>query len=871
MGTSPESGEKTRFRAAARRSLAWARLAGALLAVASPAAAVCGATIFRDAFETGDTSRWANSPAPPRVDGTWRFSIDFDGMARPFVVELVERADGSLFGYLLGGTRGRTMVSGSAGGGSVALELELVHPQATRTIVLAGTLGRATMSLTASGDVADQPVAAERLVCDVVERQLVAAELSGPEPQHLRELAVVLDEEEQLVAGGFVGRDDCVLWACDGGVTAFADDGASLSIGLETDGGCSAGSSLAAAWDAGAGLYVGTSTFHDCLGTTVDDVAVAYGMATSSSAAHDALAGRAALADALEADLPLPSPLPGVAPGYLHLGKDEAALRAELDGEVAAYDALEIELSRARGLATESLPRTFPGLALPFGWVVDERRTGVPVAAGPPAVTYRDTRSRPRIDDFARLGLDGGRWRIVGNQVPALDLPFDSTIPPGGSRAEAPTADGHPVYVSLGPYGGHFPPLTGDPSGEAKANFIGYLAGGDDELDELVGDGDGVREPGEIWGYPAGGDLSGERVRRRRPVYRAPIDGELRALVYERGPTGFYFDDEPQWRLELRLGGEVGLTLGHVGRIAPALRDSVLAATGVDTDLFAGPEGSDLLAGQPPLALVAGAELCLPQIVAAPIVGFPGYWDSGGPVAPYPWTQIEFQVPYRLDGVEGLGGDFCVYRFMTAGRRAELQATMDLDMLDPDSARYRDSESTRRWQWSAQGSLCQAESPLPRDFSSLDTRLGGWYERAEPSTTADELFSFVPVDRTSAVYDPARYDSPAVDHLALRSHLPDPYSWSMPDGTTAVVYYPAAEVLEWGGGAMLLKWRELNATNPVAYQRVAYLLDGFGLKAKWGSFAATAAGAALPTLAPGDPCDDVDTLCYDHARGAWPP
>lgn len=841
------------------------------LVVAHPAFPACADAIFRDAFETGDTSRWANSPTPPRAGGTWLFALDFDGTTRPFVLELVERADGSLFGYLLGGTRYRTMVSGAVAGGAVALDLELVHPQATRAIHLAGTLGRATMSLVASGDVAGQPVAAERLACDVVELQLVAADLSGPEAQHLRELAVVLDDRDELVAGSFVGRDDCGLWACDGGVTAFADDGGTLAIGLETDGGCSTGSELTAAWDGESGLYLGSYSFSDCGGTASGEVAAAYGMTTSSRAAHDALAGRAALADALESGPPLPAPLPGVAPGFLHLGKDEPALRAELDAELAAHDAVEIELSRARGLATGTLPRTLPELALPLGWVVDERRSGVPVASGPPTVSYLDTRARPRIDDLARLGTDGGWWWIVGNQVPALDLPFESTLPPGASRAEAPTVDGHPVYVSLGPYGAHFPPLTGDPSGEAKANFIGYLAGGDDELDELVGDGDGVREPGEVWGYPAGGDPSGDRVRLRRPVYRAPIAGELRALVYEHGPTGAYFDDEPQWRLELRLGGEVGFTLGHVGRIAPALRALVLGATGVDPDLFEGPDGTDLLGGQPPLAVTATTELGLPQIVAAAIPGFPGYWDSGGPVSPYPWAQIEFQVPYQLDGAAGLGGDFCVYRFMSAARRAELQAAMDRDMLDPASARYRDSEWTRRWQWSAQGSLCQAESPLPRDFSSLDTRLGGWFERAEPGTTADELFSFVPIDRASAVYDSARYDSPEVDHLALRSHLPDPYSWPMPDGTTAVVYYPVAEVLERGEGALLLEWRELNATNPVAYQRVAYLLDAYGLKAKWGSFAATPAAAALPALDPADPCDDAETLCYDHARGAWPP
>ncbi len=835
------------------------------------AQAACDASIFSDDFELGDTSRWSNSAAPPRGDGSWLFSLDFDGSTRAFALELVQRADGSLVGYLLGGTGYRTFVTGAVSGSSVAFDLELVHPLATRTITLAGTLDRGSMALTASGGVATQAVAAARLGCDLVEQQLLAAELTGgPEPLHVREVAVVLDEQGSFVAGGFVGVDDCDLWSCDGGVTSFADVADVLTIGLETDGGCSAGSSLTATWDGGSGIYQGSYTFHDCAGTTSGGGAAAYGMATTSRAARDALAGRVEIADRLEADVPIPAPLDAFADGYLSFGKDEPAIRAELGAEIAAYDDLEVELVRARSLATATHPRTLPDLIRPYGWTIDERRSGVPLAAGPDPVTYRDTGTRPLIDDFGLLGFDGDRVEIVGNQVPALDLPFDYTIPPGGSRLEAPTADTLPVYVSLGPYGAHFSPLTGDPSGEAKANFIGFLVAGDSEMEELVGDGDGVREPGESWGYPIGGDPSGNRVRNRRPVYRAPLAGGVEALIYEQGPSGNYFDDEPQWRVELAQPGDLHVAFGHVGAIAAPLAALVLAATGIDPATFAGPAGTDLLAGQAPIPVAAGFELALPQIVADPVPGFPGYVGSSG-FLDYPWAQIEFQIPYQLPIPGNLGADFCIYRFLAATRRAELQATMDFDMLDPGSQRYRDGPFWRRWQWSAQGGLCQAESLLPRDYSSLYTRLGGWYERSEPGTTVDELFSFIPIDRVAAAYDAASYDSPAVDHLAIRFLWPGPYSWSMPDGTTATVFQATGEVLARDAGAMLVKWRELNATNPFVYQRVAYLLDGAGLKAKWGNLAATPGGALQPTLLPGDPCNDADTLCYDHSLGAWPP
>ncbi|MGE0641010.1 MAG: hypothetical protein AB7P46_12135, partial [Thermoanaerobaculia bacterium] len=776
---------------------------------------------------------------------------------------------GRLLGYLLGATRFRSMVEGTVAGPAIQFQLELRNPETTRSVIFAGTFDRTSMNLTASGDVAAQPVVAQRLRCELTELQLAAADLSGgAEPGHIRELAVVVDDEGAFVSGGFVGSDDCVFWACDGGLTSYGENADVLTIGLETDGGCSAGSVLTATWDPGSGLYFGSSTFHDCGGTTSGAALAGRAMATTSTAARELLAGRTAIAESMEAGAPLPVPLPGLAPGFLQFGRDEPALRAELESELLGYSDIRVDLGRARGLATETQPRTYLDLVQPLGWAIDERRSGVPVGGGPGRITFRDTGVRPLIDDLARVGPVGGHWRITGNQHPALDLPFDYTVAPGVSRILAPTADAEPVYVSLGPYGAHFGPLTGDPSGEAKANFIGFLVAGDAEMEELEGDFDGVREPGELWGYPIGGDLTGNRVRNRRPVYRLPVDAILESLSYEGGPNAVYFDTEPQWRLEMKIFDEMGLTLGHVGRIAGELRDQVLAATGIDPWTFAGPVGTDLLAGSGPLPIAAGAELALPQILADPVPGHPGYWGSSG-FLEYPWTQIEFQLPYHLE--DGLGGDFCIYRFLPPARRAELQATMDLDMLDPQSQRYRDSPFFERWHWTAQGGLCQAESPLPRDFSSLDTRFGGWYERPEAGTSVDELFSFIPIDRAHAAYDPANYESPDVDHLAIRFLWPGPYDWILPDTTVTTVSEAIGEVLAWDGAALLVKWRNLNATNPAVYQRAAYLLDAAGLKVRWGNLASSAGGATLPALLPGDPCDDSATLCYDHALGAWPP
>lgn len=841
----------------------------AVVLPSDPASAACSDLVFLDGFEIGDTSRWTNSAAPARADGTWMFDLNFTGSIRAFALELVQQQNGAVVGHLFGGTPQRVLVNGSATGTAVNLELELNHPTASRTIIISGTLDRTTITGTASGDIVTQAVTLQRTYCELSEQMLAAAtDAGGPEPEHLRVLSVVLDEDANFVAGGFVGDEDCDLWACDGGLTSFSEVGDVVTVGLETDGGCSAGSSFTVNWNPG-GIYLGTYTFTDCGGTTSSNLLAAFGMGTSSSDVREILEGRVEIADALESGVPLMAPPNGVSSTFLNFGKDEPTLRAELNTEMGGYSSINIDLERARYFRTTVHPRALPDLVESFGFTIDEQRTGIPSGGGDP-VTYRDLGSRPIIDDLAIVGLAGDEWKVTGNQAPGLDLPFAYTIPSGSSRLEAPTPGGT-VWVSLGPYGGHFGPLTGDPSGEAKANFVGFLAEDDTDMQELVGDGDGIREPGETWGFPIGGDLTGDAVRLRRPLYTSPADGVVRSLRYEEVSSPIHFDNEPQWKVEIGLPGDVRYAIGHVGKIAPDLRALVLAATGVNTDSFGGPVGTDLLEGFDPIPVAAGTGIAWPQILAAPVPGFPGYWVGEGSFLEWPWAQIEFQVPFGLGEGGDLGSDFCVYRFFSGSRRSELQALMDADMLDLNSQRYRDRLFYDRWQWTAQGGLCQAENVLPRDFSDLYTSLGGWTERSEPGTFVDELFSWVPIDTTAGAYNPANYDSAAVSHLVIRNRQPGFFSWMMPDGTTATVFLAVGEVLERSPATMLIKWRDFNPTNPVVYQRLAYRLDTNGLTIKWGNFAGTEGASVQPTLQLGDPCDDTAVLCYDHSIGAWPP
>ncbi len=842
-----------------------------LIVPAEDAVAACTDVLLADGFEIGDTSLWSNSSVPARATGTWLFSLDFTGSVRSFALELIERPGGAVTGYLLGGTPQRTFVTGSVTGSTLGFELQLIHPAATRVIQFSGTLGRQSVVGTASGDIQSQAVSLERTFCELHEQEMAAAvDTGGSDPEHLRVISVVMDEDGGFVGGGWVGQDDCDLWACDGGVSSFEEAGDTVTVGLETDGGCSAGSSFTATWDP-IGLYFGGYTFTDCGGTTSGDMLAAFAMTTTSRAAREILGARVSIAAALEAGVPLTQTLNAVSPGYLNFGKDEPALRAELNDEMSRYTDIEVELRRAREIRTGTHPRTLPDLIRPMGLTIGEIRSGVPVSEGVEAVRYRDTDARPIVDDFGVVGEEDGVWKVVGNQVPGVDLPWAYTIPPGGSRLEAPTADANPVYVSIGPFGAHFMPLTGDVLGEGKANFVGFLVEGDSEMEELVGNGNGIREPGEVWGYPVGGDVTGNRIRQRRPVFIAPLDGEVREVIYSDDPSGVYFDDEPHWELLLGQPGDVRLAFGHLGKIAPELRSLVLAVTGVDTDTFAGPPGTDLLAGHDSISVPAGTELALPQILADPVPGFPGYHVGGGSFLEYPWAQMEYKTPFHLGAGSDLGSDFCVYRFVSGATRDELQAAMDVDMLDPDSLRYRDRGFTDRWQWSAQGGLCQAENMLPRGFSDLYTRLGGWSERLEAGTTSDEIFSWVPIDTSSAAYDPLNYHSGDVATLVVRNQWPGPFSWQMPDGTTATVWVPVGEVLDRSVDSLLIKWRDFNQTNPEVFQRAAYRLDENGLTVEWGNFAATPGSAVPPVLSPGEPCDDTAVLCYDHSEGAWPP
>ena len=443
----------------------------------------------------------------------------------------------------------------------------------------------------------------------------------------------------------------------------------------------------------------------------------------------------------------------------------------------------------------------------------------------------------------------GGDEQDLGPMI-QTDLPFVYTV---GPKALHVSTAGGTVYVHLGAYGAHFMPHTGHASGDLKSNLAGFLVPDIASLTELAGDGDGVCEPGETCGFDGG--AGGANIRNRIPLYSAPMAATLRRVTMNALPGPGYFDGVPHWEIELSLSPRFTLRIGHLGRIAPPLRDKVLAATGINTDTYAGPVGHVLNGGAIPVA--AGEALAYPQVFALPVPMYPGYHRGGGTFSAIPWAQMEFTVADHAESAE-----VCVYDLLDPAKKTAIQLAMDADMADTASPRWG-PYWPKRWTWAAQGLLCTAYSPNPRDFGSLHTNLGGWTERPSSGTTIDETFSMVKIHKTAGSYSAGNYDSGAVNHLVLRVRLFSNFSWTMPDASVVSPFLPAGEVISETADSLLVKWRDIGWTGP-AYQRAAFRLDAQGLKVKWGDFSATAVGAVPPVLGAAEACNDVNVLCYDH-------
>ncbi|MDH3630699.1 MAG: hypothetical protein OER98_06215 [Gammaproteobacteria bacterium] len=452
-------------------------------------------------------------------------------------------------------------------------------------------------------------------------------------------------------------------------------------------------------------------------------------------------------------------------------------------------------------------------------------------------------------------GGGGGNDPPPSTMVPfEADLPFNYSF--GMRTLNVITPGGQTIYVSVGSFGAHFIPMSGDLLGDFKSNLIGLFAYNRNELAELPGTGgndNGICDSGESCAFWGG--LSGERIESRIPVYIAPDDGMLTRVTLLASPGPGYFGNPPHWEIQTQFNEQFSMRIGHLARISTSLRDKILAATGIDTDVYTGPTGAIVTDGT--IAFSTGEPLAEPQVFANETAQ-PGYYIGGGTVPGVPWAQMEFTI-----GDNQAGSDVCVYDLLAPADSDAIQLIMENDMLDPMSPRFAPYAASQ-WIWRAEGVLCPVYTDDWLDYSSIHGRVGGWTERPESGTVVDELFAIVKIEKTSAAYDAALYSSSTVDHLVARFRSGALFdNWIMPDSTSATTNYAVGEVLEETDNSLLIMWRQIGWTGPL-YQRAAFLLDSNGLKIKWGNFAEMADSALPPALAADEACDDDAVICYDH-------
>ncbi len=443
----------------------------------------------------------------------------------------------------------------------------------------------------------------------------------------------------------------------------------------------------------------------------------------------------------------------------------------------------------------------------------------------------------------------GGGGADSGTDILPLDLPFNYTI--GDRYLEAPS-NGGTVYFSVGPFAAHVSPFTGHMYGDAKINLVGMLVQNVSDLAELPGSGgnnDGICDPGESCGYWGG--LDGAEIRAKTPAYISPADAVVTRVVLAGPPR--------QWAVDLKYSPRFRSHLGEIETISAGLRDKILVATGIDTDTYFGPMGEIFTNGTIPVS--KGEILAIPSVNANEIPGYPGYY-RGSVAGAIPWVAMEI---FLYDDQESSYW-VCAYDLMSAEDKVAIQQAMENEMNNPTSPRYASIVSSR-WVWSAESVICPVYSIGDLDdFSSIHSRAGGWSERPESGVPFDEWLAIIRIGKSSGAYNASNYSSAAIDYLITRAVVPGgstTLDWLMPDGSTVSRYFAAGEVLEETANSLLIKWRDIGWTGP-AYQRASFLLDGRGLKVKWGGFAADAVNTILPVLLATEACNGNEITCYDH-------
>jgi hypothetical protein len=787
--------------------------------------------------------------------GVWSGTIDLGGVARPFAVALHQREDGSLLGYVLGGTSRRTITGGVQSGSSVTFALELADPADTRTFTVAATVTANALDGMADDGGSAVPIHWSRVHKELLERRFLFAALpaGGGDPGPIVELAVAQRKGNGvLTAGGFVGEQDCGFLACGGGVTAFdANDNGlgeeTVDIALESAGGCPGTGAIHATFDPASTFYAGTFSFTDCMGPTSGDVIGARIARATSKDAAAVLTSYGALADALERDASLGASDVPIALTYEHLGQTLADRLAELNLQIATYDDIEVELSRFRALSTVLESDVPSGFSTTFGVDFADRRSG---AVGGMPVVFRDVDTTDGHDELKYIAQEGKAWLISGNHV-THGIPLAGyTL--SAEHIVAPTAGGD-VFVSIGPWGAHHGPHTGHAEGNAKADWAALYAHRLDQLVELSGDADGVCESGETCG------VAQADIEARVLDYVVPSSPfEVTEVFLERlDPPGVYFGTNEHWRVRGSTS-HYGYDFVHLREISAGLRDAMIAAGYTDPWTVHAPS-ANLIAG-PGVALSAGATIAKPQTLADPVPGHPGFFTGKFGYPETPWQQLEF---FTRNG--STGRDESYYRWLAPGLEAQLAALLEAEGLNPVSFRYHQPflVGVERG-WRAEMALSNQPWMDRDDYSTVSSALGGWWESTGGpcdgmSVLCDELFSIFPIRKDTVFYDAALYHSADVSNLAI--HV----SAGVPERFGEVVTPAAPDPI---AGTLVIKWRNFGGML-LGYQGLAYRVDtpGRRLRVSWGPTVAAEGFVVVPPIpANTDVCDGTTLTCHDHDR-----
>lgn len=774
-------------------------------------------------------------------------------------MQLHERASGEVIGYIAGDTSSTTIISGQVSGGNLTLVIGSADPMVTMTSTVTAVVGASTLTGAVDDGSGPYPIIANRVNQTLHERRFVFAIPGVPNPTGMTELSVVLDGSGNFVSGGFMGMDNCDLFACGGGVSSFSETGGMIEIGLESGGGCTMAGMMSATFDSATKFYDGTYTVNHC-GTVTSGVLIgAKGTRTRTDHVAKVLSTHGRLADDLEAEIAFGASHASFDSAYLHDGEILADRLAELNGQVADYNAIEVEFSRFRNVVTVVEPDIHPFLDQPFGVDFHDRRTGIPVGEVA-AVEFRNTDTGSGADELKYLVKRGSRWLIHGNQaippVPVVhDIPFADYVL-AGDHVILPTAGGD-IYMSIGPWGGHALPHTGHVEGNAKGDWAGQYAWTLDQLVELAGDGDAICETGETCG------VSGADIDARRTDFIATMEGmvieEVR-LEFVFAPNPYYASPE-QWVVRGRVGDYTYL-FGHVDKISQDLRDRMVAA-GYTDPWTVHAVSANLIVGDP-VPVNRGDALARPQVAAQEMLpDHPGYYTGQWGFPETPWQEIEFKV-FGND----MGRTESFYTLLPPALEDQLAGILEASGLNPLAFRYNQPHVDAS-RWKAEMALSNADFRDGNDYSSLFSALGGWWKILDSGCSDPavcyQIFSIYPISKDTAFYDPGLYYAPEVSYLtAYRRPMAHPEGEAMMFGDVISPIEPDPV-----SGGMVIRWKVYSGYK---FQGVSYLLNPETriLKIVRGALVDSEAAVTMP-LEPldGDVCDS-DTLdglvldCYSH-------